>query len=404
MKTPVPFDILSYITNILVIESDNESLRAFSLLCKFMVPLCRQYLFSSVTLRSSKSTTPKGIGLTRFLSGSPDTTCRIKNLEFVVETPTSTSQDVLDILKIMLSQSTSLQSITFSSLGWPDWNVLHKPTKALLVSLIQLPTVTHLKLGAIKNFPLVALSFCSGLTDFSVSAYPYKAISPDSGQIVSRSKIPSPVSLYIRHFYSAIAILMRPPSPNVIDPIMDFSRLVDASFHICSENDASQMAELLKTAGRLQTLFIDYEEDHPLQLAGLGSSLAINAYQTLKSVKLSLLVDGDHHDPLYGLPLELQQLSGNNVLEELKVDVLVSVDKPCPTDSDDWSDLDAVLTKQGAFPMLRRVTLNLLWSSCDRDEEEVEALLDSLTRDRFPRLLQNSAIHFLFNAEHDYLD
>lgn len=255
MKLPVPFDILAYITNILAVESDYETLQAFSCTCKFMVPICRQYLFSSVRL--SNSTSPEEIGLTHFLSGSPDTTCRIKKLVYFFETSTPTPQDVLDIFKVMRSQSTSLQSISLSSYGWPNWNALREPTKSLLISLIQLPTVTHLELGIIKHFPLVALSLCSGLTDFSVSTYPYEATSPHSDQIITRSKIPSPVSLHIRGFYSPISVLMRPPSSDAIDPIMDFSRLEKASFNICADSEASQMAELLKTATQLRTLSIE---------------------------------------------------------------------------------------------------------------------------------------------------
>ena len=111
----------------------------------------------------------------------------------------------------------------------------------------------------------------------------------------------------------------------------------------------------------------------------------------------------EHLNPLCGLPLELLQLSGNNVLERLKVIVTVGADEPCRTDSDDWSNLDAVLTDQGAFPKLREVAVDLVWTSCDRNEEEVNELLDNLTRDHFPRLLESSAIRFQFDEEHYYI-
>lgn len=110
----------------------------------------------------------------------------------------------------------------------------------------------------------------------------------------------------------------------------------------------------------------------------------------------------EHLNPLCGLPLELRQLSGNNVLEKLKITVTVGADEPCRTDSDDWSDLDAVLTDQGAFPKLREVAVVLAWNSWDRDEEEVEELFDRLNKTHFPRL-ESSAIRFQFDEEHDYI-
>jgi hypothetical protein len=96
--------------------------------------------------------------------------------------------------------------------------------------------------------------------------------------------------------------------------------------------------------------------DLPVGLAGLGASLAINAYRTLKSLELSITVRvGDDYDPLCGLSRELRFIAGNNILEELELDVVVQADASCRTDSEDWSAFDSVLTESGAFPMLHRV-------------------------------------------------
>lgn len=105
----------------------------------------------------------------------------------------------------------------------------------------------------------------------------------------------------------------------------------------------------------------------------------------------------EHYDPLCGLTLELRQLSGRNVLEELEVSVIVEQDEPCRTDSSDWSNLDTVLTGQGAFPMLHLVTVNLVWQSYHRSEAEVGEILHRLTQHQFPRLLENLAVQFKFD-------
>ena len=251
MKTAVPFDILSHITDMVDDLSDKGTLRALSLTCKFMVPLCRRHIFSFVRL--SNITKEKEKGLIHFLSGSPDTTCRIKRLLCVIDPKLRICEQIIDVLEVMRTQSTSLRSITITSTEGLDWNLLREPIKSLLISLMQLPTVNHLSLAPTRNFPLAALSLCSGLTNFSISEL--SEPTPHADQVIMRSNIPTVASLYGRGFYSAISALMR---PSHYGPIIDFSRLEKASFEISEEIEAIQMAEFLKALTQLRKLYIEY--------------------------------------------------------------------------------------------------------------------------------------------------
>ena len=256
MKTTVPFDILAHITDIVNADSDKATLRALSLTCKFMVPLCRRHLFSFVRLSNTaeEEEKEKEKGLIHFLSGSPETTCHIKRLTCVIDAELHIYEQMIDILEVMRTQSTSLWSITITSTEGLDWNLLRGPIKSLLISLIQLPTVNHLSLGPMKNFPLAALSLCSGLTNFAFSEL--SEPTPQADQVIMRSNIPAVASLCARGFYPAISALMRPLSP--YGPIIDFSRLEKASFEISEEIEALQMAEFLKTLTQLRKLYIEY--------------------------------------------------------------------------------------------------------------------------------------------------
>ena len=69
-------------------------------------------------------------------------------------------------------------------------------SKSSLVSLIQLPTVTHLDIYSFKGFPATALSGCSNLIDLQLREL--ELVPPEVNQVISVSKIPTPVSLYIR--------------------------------------------------------------------------------------------------------------------------------------------------------------------------------------------------------------
>ena len=125
-----------------------------------------------------------------------------------------------------------------------------------------------------------------------------------------------------------------------------------------------------------------------LELAGLGSSLAFNAYRTLKSLLFSLNIERDDRDLLCGIEHELRFLAGNNIIEILELD-MVFLDEPSfQIDSEDWSALDSLLTESGGFPMLHRVSIELWWYS---------GSTECLNRDKFPRLVESKAVTLEFD-------
>ena len=128
----------------------------------------------------------------------------------------------------------------------------------------------------------------------------------------------------------------------------------------------------------------------------MAASLAVNAYRTLKILEITVIVVGDDHDPLCGLGRELRFIAGNNILEELSLDVMVQDDASCRTESEDWSAFDSELTRSGAFPMLHRVTFEIWWYSAWRDEVSQDRVVQSLKEDKFPRLVESKAVEFNF--------
>ena len=126
-----------------------------------------------------------------------------------------------------------------------------------------------------------------------------------------------------------------------------------------------------------------------LGLAGLGSSLAINAYRTLKSLEFSLNIERDDHDHLCGIERELRFIAGNNIIEMLELDMLFLVDSSFQIKSEDWSAFDSVLTEPGGFPMLNRVSVKIWWYSGSMES----------FKDKFPRLVESKAVTMEFNFE-----
>ena len=128
------------------------------------------------------------------------------------------------------------------------------------------------------------------------------------------------------------------------------------------------------------------------RLARLGESLAINSYRTLKF--LNLIITAEGHNPLCGLSRELRFITGNNILEELKLFVMV-IDHE--TGTEDWSALDSVLTDFGAFPILHRVSVDILWfRSMKLARDGMNLFIESFKKDNFPRLVESKAVKFNF--------
>ena len=140
---------------------------------------------------------------------------------------------------------------------------------------------------------------------------------------------------------------------------------------------------------------------HPVWLEGLGASLAINSYRTLQFLALTIIVVGNYHDPLCGLSPELRLIAGNNVLEELELDLAVQIGSSVRTGSEDWSAFDSMLTDSSAFPMLRRVSVKIGRYPLSKGPIEHNAVLDSeiLREDSFPRLVESKGVVFNLSTE-----
>ena len=130
------------------------------------------------------------------------------------------------------------------------------------------------------------------------------------------------------------------------------------------------------------------------RLAGLGESLAINSYRTLKFLNLHIIVKSDDCDPLCGLSRELRFITGNNILEELELYVMFEYDL---TESEDWSTFVSVLTDSGAFPILRRVSVEILWfPSMELARDGMNLFIESFKKYKFPRLVESKVVEFNF--------
>ena len=133
-------------------------------------------------------------------------------------------------------------------------------------------------------------------------------------------------------------------------------------------------------------------------LAGLGESLAINAYRTLESLKLNIPIRRDSYEPLCGLSCELRFIARKNILESLELFMMVEDDASFQILAEEPSAFDSMLSESGAFPVLHRVSVAISWYSESMDLGGMKVAMESLRKDKFPRLIESKAVKFNFDS------
>ena len=102
----------------------------------------------------------------------------------------------------------------------------------------------------------MVLSGCSNLIDLHLEEL--ELVPPEVNQVISRSKIPTPVSLYIRTGPFGLAALLTQNSASLQarGPIVDFSHLQKATFYVNFSGQFGHVGDLFKVATRLEYLYI----------------------------------------------------------------------------------------------------------------------------------------------------
>ena len=239
-RTTLPLDILIYIIDLLAGNYCIKSLQTLSLACKSMVPLCRKRLFSKLLLGRDKSYSERFSDL---LLKTPDIASYVRSLDYSIYNPISDHElNILDMLK----KHSSLQSVTLFSTQL-YWNNFPESMRLSLIFLIQLPTVAQLAIYCIKRFPVTALSGCSNLINLQLTDVELSP--PEVNQVISSSKIPTPISLYFDgRTYPDLNFA------HLLDGlIVDFSRLQKAEFVVKSRRVICQLNELIK-----ETRWLEY--------------------------------------------------------------------------------------------------------------------------------------------------
>lgn len=217
-----------------------------------MVPVCRRHLFANVKLPFSRWTFDREIEDSRnqFLLSNPTITMNYsKNLHIDVRLSELFSPSDCRLLQ-RICDSTSLKSLVISPIAIWDWNRLPEQTRSIILSLIQVPTLSDLSLHRLYNFPAAALSLCPGLEKIALHDI-LRLVPPGVNHDMQGPTITTLVSL---HNYDGRTDTLAAMMSGLI---VRFDRLKNASFRVRNRDDFSQVCKLLGRAISLERLEID---------------------------------------------------------------------------------------------------------------------------------------------------
>lgn len=156
-----PLEIFEAIFDILAAQDDAtfSSIKICSLISHYFLPLARKHIFASITLNDtlSKKLSPTTRMFERLISLTPEIAHHVRELNYTVH------YNDIDIkgLPRALKKITNLRSLMIKKAQFSTQNC--RPLKGALLYLLGLPTLSHLSLNSINDFPLSYLNLSVNL-------------------------------------------------------------------------------------------------------------------------------------------------------------------------------------------------------------------------------------------------
>ncbi|KIM40560.1 hypothetical protein M413DRAFT_445997 [Hebeloma cylindrosporum] len=396
--TALPLDVYGLILDSLAEDDEGPTIQACSLVSRAFLPLARKHFFASVVINSPFVPTDRRYrsqdAFVHLLERKPELGEYVRKVDYCIEADDHIIPPILGALaKLTKVKSLAIWHHSNDKLRWRTQNW---PIGAVLLHLMQLPTLSHLKLHWIENFPVSDLIRSSSLEHLEIEDIEFAAVIPTSTSPLPRE------SIHLREYAvgprcaSATRTLSDVKRPDGF-PILDFTRLIKVTANCDREEDIDAIRTIFIQAERLEE--IDLAIDESLTYAGLAE-MVMPSIRTVKALKLTAMIDDPSDDPLSGLCHELEKISatGCSVIESLSIEVDVSTDSDCKR-GDEWGLLDNVLTREDAWLGLKEVSLKIEVQTYGRDDEDdLVHALNKLPDTQFKKLSTSETINFKFEV------
>ena len=356
MSLVLPFDILTVIIDIVGENKDTDLLKELALVSHSFLHICREHLFATVELYSSGylAESPKWAFL-KLLQSSPDVVKYIRKLRYIVTyglTPNDHDRQLSVIFLNSLPKFSRLNCLAISASNL-NWNTLDSSLTSAFIHLMHLPTINHIDLSHILNFPLSSLSLSVNLLRLDVFHLKLRKLHQEDFPEIAEEMVPK-----IREFHtsgsSQLTRKLLHAKRQEGQPAFNFMDLKRLSMSFNGLGDKRNIGYLFQNAKLLEQLCLSVV--HGASLAGILSPSA----RALKALDLSVsLCDSNRSIVLGGICEELEALAGHNMLETLSLIVHVFSLRTEDFVGSTIQNVEKVLVKPG-WSMLRHVSLEIL--------------------------------------------
>ena len=412
MSSIFPFDIIALIIDIVGEYNDTLLLKDLTLVSHSFHQICSKYLFATVELHDADPEyhiASSKRGFVKLLKNRPDVVNYIRELTYNVgyagDVVRSQSlifpsahhdEDYLlsPILPDLLRTISRLNCFTIIGSKF-DWNTLDSSLTSAFLYLMHLPTVNHIDLSFIQDFPLSSFTPSVNLHRLDIS-YLRRFDRPEedgSLEVVVQSEMPK-----IREFHTSgsdllTTILLRAQRQDgrLAFNFTDLRRL-STRF-----KDDWNLRYLLQNAKSLEELHLSVK--HGRGLMGLHDILSSSSC-TLKVLDLTVPLCDGPHSLLAGLCEELKAMAGHNMLEALSFEVDVDGDETDNFVGSIIHNVEKVLVKPG-WSSLRQVSFKVSIACCLVSKEisaKLSEALQSLPDKYLSHLSKLDSVVFNYSA------
>ena len=227
--TVLPLDVIDLIIDIIAEKKDTDLLKELALISHSFLQICNKHIFSTVELHSANpelDVASSKKGFIKLLKTRPNVVKYIRKLRYITEDdgfyeidedgqrpfPSSDNEDdllspvlpnllrtipLLNCLKICAPKET-LKS---------DWNKLNSSLSSAFLHLIHLPTMNHIDISFIVDFPLSILTSSVNLCRLDMS-HLWHFVPHEEDRIVQMKMMPEIRELHTSESYFLTSILL----------------------------------------------------------------------------------------------------------------------------------------------------------------------------------------------------
>ena len=394
MSPVLPFDIITLIVDIVGENKDTDLLKELALVSYFFLHICSKHIFSTVELHDADPdyhVASSKKGFVKLLRSRPDVANYIRKLTYKVKWFNTDDRLLSSVLPNLLRTISRLNCFTIhaSSLGW---NALDSSLTSAFLYLMQLPTVNHINLSHIQDFPLSSFTPSVNLHRFDICNLKLESFNhleeDGSPEIVVQSEMMPK----IREFHTSGSAMLTTKllHAKMQDgrPAFNFMDLRRLSF--CLE-DERNIRYILQNAKLLETLYLSV--GFCLSLVKLHDILSTST-RTLKILAFTVSIYGE---PFAEICEGLEAMAGHNMLEALSFEVHVEDYDTEDSIGKELQRVEKVLVKPG-WSALRQVSFKIKiawWGNTAKMYEALQSIPDKY----LSNLSKLDSVAFNFSAD-----